>query len=100
MRRYLLIFSCLLFTCFSGSLKSQIQIDSLKEIYLDTSNNNSKRFTAIRYLVNIYSNKNLDSALKYVYLEENLCKSFKNAKYYNSCVLSKAVIYQYLGISD
>lgn len=100
MRRYLLIFICLFFTFFSGTLKSQTQIDSLKEIYLDTSNQDLKRFNAIRYLVNVYTGQNLDSALKYVYLEEKLCKTFKKEKYYNSCILSKAVIYQYLGISD
>lgn len=100
MRINLLVFICLFFTFFSGSLKSQTQIDSLKEIYLDTSNQDLKRFNAIRYLVQIYTGQNLDSALKYVYLEEKLCKNFKKEKYYNSCILSKAVIYQYLGFLD
>ena len=98
MRIYLLVFICLFFTFFSGSLKSQTQIDSLKEIYLDISNEDSKRFNAIRYIVNMYTYQNLDSALKYVYLEEKLCKTIKKDSYFNSCFLSKAVIYQYLVI--
>ena len=100
MRSFLLAIFCLLFSCFSGSFISQSKIDSLKEIYFDTSNQDLNRLNAIRYLVNIYTDKNLDSALKYVYLEEKLCKTFKKDKYYNICILSKAVIYQYLGFLD